>query len=90
MCQWNAMSVWSFGGLWSQMINRIDCDTIFDTVPCCLVSLGPRTCPRPTADTKADTAASLTELIVKKYAVPALIVIVNVIFEFPCCCYVLT
>ena len=46
----NAMSVcavwrsgaWS-GGLWSQVIRRVDCGPIFDRVPRCFVGLGRRT-----------------------------------------------
>ena len=72
----NAMSVcavwrsgaWS-GGLWSQVIRRVDCGPIFDRVPRCFVGLAGAQCARPTADTKADTASgALTDLVVKKYA----------------------
>ena len=67
----NAMSVcavwrsgaWS-GGLWSQVIRRVDCGPIFDRVPHCFFGLG-----RRTMRTKADTASgALTDLVVKKYA----------------------
>ena len=75
----NAMSVcavwrsgaWS-GGLWSQVIRRVDCGPIFDRVPRCFVGLGRRTMRTAhAADTTADTASgALTDLVVNPFPTP--------------------
>ena len=89
--QVNATSVWRSGGLWSQLIRSVDCDPIFSLNSTLLVvGLGRRTCERRTSDKLRPTPrGALTDLMVKKYAPPRLLLVL-VLFRVPSCCYVIT